>query len=178
MGRRPTPTAVKKLNGNPGKRALPKNEPRPQGGLPDMPAGMSKDAQKEWKRLAPELDKLGLLTRIDCTAFVVYCECYASFMGARRAVEKHGRVLKAENGLLKKNPAVSMMAEAMRLMRQYLIEFGLTPAARPRVASQMKDPAQLTLPGTDVVSVDPEKPTMPTGPFEDEDFFDTDRTRH
>ena len=37
-GRKPKPTAVKKLEGNPGKRKLNTKEPNPGKGMPDCPA--------------------------------------------------------------------------------------------------------------------------------------------
>ena len=36
-GRKPKPTAVKKLEGNPGKRKLNTKEPNPGKGMPDCP---------------------------------------------------------------------------------------------------------------------------------------------
>ena len=36
-GRKPKPTAVKKLEGNPGKRKLNKKEPVPAKGMPECP---------------------------------------------------------------------------------------------------------------------------------------------
>ncbi len=171
MGRRAKPTAIKILEGNPGKRPLGKGEIKPDSGLPDMPNNLSKVARQEWKRLAPELDKLGLITRIDMTAFVCYCESYSTFVAARNAIKIDGMTVKV-NGLLKKNPAVSIMNDASRLMRQYLTEFGLTPASRPRVSAQMKDPAQATLPGMNVHSENPNKPKLPSTPLTDDDFFE------
>ncbi len=172
MGRKAKPTALKELAGNPGKRALPKDEPRPDIGLPEKPKGLTKIASDEWDRLAPQLDKIGLLTKIDRTAFIAYCECLSDYYAAQEHIKKYGRVQKV-NGLFKKNPSVQMKNDSLRLMRQYLIEFGLTPSARTRVASQMSsDPRQLVLPGTDKESVDPNKPKMPEGPFSDESYFD------
>jgi phage terminase small subunit len=59
-GRRPEPTALKELAGNPGKRALNTNEPQP-GGIPKCPPHLDKIAKAEWKRIAAELTTLGLL---------------------------------------------------------------------------------------------------------------------
>lgn len=163
MGRRAKPTALKVLAGNPGKRALPKGEPKPTGGLPKKPK-MSKVAGAEWDRLAPMLDKIGLLTQIDLTAFVAYCECFADYRRAQKDIEKYGTVILMDGGLLKKNPAVQMRNDSLRLMRQFMVEFGITPSSRARVASQMtKDPKQMDLPGMPPPAEDPNK-KMPVGP--------------
>ena len=47
-GRKPKPTAMKELEGNPGKRKLNKKEPMPGKGMPDCPKWLLPDAQEEW----------------------------------------------------------------------------------------------------------------------------------
>ena len=54
-GRKPKPTAMKELEGNPGKRKLNKKEPVPGKGMPDCPKWLLPDAQEEWKRLCEKL---------------------------------------------------------------------------------------------------------------------------
>ena len=49
-GRKPKPTAMKELEGNPGKRKLNKKEPIPGKGMPDCPKWLLPDAQEEGKR--------------------------------------------------------------------------------------------------------------------------------
>ena len=44
-GRRPKPTRIKALTGNPGKRPLNAHEPRPEPALPDCPPELSPAAQ-------------------------------------------------------------------------------------------------------------------------------------
>ena len=54
-GRRPKPTRLKMLTGNPGKRPLNGNEPRPAPAVPDCPAELGPLARTEWNRLVGEL---------------------------------------------------------------------------------------------------------------------------
>ena len=49
-GRKPTPTAIKELEGNPGKRPLNKNEPKPTKKAPPCPKWLEPEAKKEWHR--------------------------------------------------------------------------------------------------------------------------------
>ena len=51
-GRKPTPSAIKALEGNPGKRALNEREPRPEKKAPSCPKWLEPEAKKEWRRLA------------------------------------------------------------------------------------------------------------------------------
>ena len=53
-GRKPTPTAIKELEGNPGKRALNDREPKPQKKAPACPKWLEDEAKKEWRRLAKQ----------------------------------------------------------------------------------------------------------------------------
>ena len=58
-GRKPKPTAVKKLEGNPGKRKLNTKEPVPAKGMPDCPEWLLPEAKKEWERLADLMNQIG-----------------------------------------------------------------------------------------------------------------------
>ena len=58
-GRKPKPTEVKKLEGNPGKRKLNTKEPNPGKGMPDCPAWLLPEAKTEWIRLSEKLNQMG-----------------------------------------------------------------------------------------------------------------------
>ena len=61
-GRKPKPTAIKELEGNPGKRPLNKNEPKPEKTAPKCPTWLDKEAKKEWRRMSKSLEAIGILT--------------------------------------------------------------------------------------------------------------------
>ena len=81
-GRKPKPTALKVLEGNPGKRQLNIVEPKPKKKAPKCPAWLDAEAKKEWRRLAKQLEDLGILTQIDMAAFAGYCEAYSRWKEA------------------------------------------------------------------------------------------------
>lgn len=54
-GRPPKPTHLKVIAGNPGKRALPTNEPQPELRDLEPPRDLDEDEQREWDRIAPLL---------------------------------------------------------------------------------------------------------------------------
>ena len=144
-GRRPLPTAVKKLRGNPGKRKLNPAEPKLPSSEPVMPRGLSKVAAAEWRSIVPELVLLGVLTRVDGKALAAYCHCFARWFEAEKEVQDRGIIV--DEPILggtpnnreivgyrpKRNPAVSISNDALRLMRSYLVEFGMTPSSRTRI---------------------------------------------
>ena len=61
-GRKPKPTAIKELEGNPGKRLLNADEPKPERKVPPCPKWLEPEAKKEWRRLSKQLEQIGVLT--------------------------------------------------------------------------------------------------------------------
>jgi P27 family predicted phage terminase small subunit len=158
-GRRPKPTHLKVVAGNPGKRAINKKEPKPAREIPSCPAYLSDTAKVAWGRLSVLLDRMGVLTEADGVALERLCDCYAEILECRALIEEQGRTYSSIRGvgdddspieqvLMKANPAVAMLADADRRFKSYLVEFGLTPAARSKVQTkgdgdgEKKDPLQ------------------------------------
>ena len=71
-GRKPKPTALKLVTGNPGKRPLNDHEPQPEAAIPEVPAHLSGEAKAEWDRIVIRLHPLGLLTDLDRAALAAY----------------------------------------------------------------------------------------------------------
>jgi phage terminase small subunit len=84
-GRRPKPTRLKVLTGNPGKRPLNDAGPRPEVAIPHCPEELGETARREWKRLVGELAALKMLTNFDRTALAAYCGAYALWAEATKA---------------------------------------------------------------------------------------------
>ena len=55
-GRKPKPTAMKELEGNPGKHPLNTSEPKPNKKAPACPKWLEPEAKKEWRRLAKQME--------------------------------------------------------------------------------------------------------------------------
>ncbi len=139
-GRKPKPTAVKKLEGNPGKRKLNTNEPMPGKGMPDCPKWLLPLAKEEWERLCEKLNQMGVLTEVDRAAFAAYCQSYARWKEAQDHINSEGATYETENGMQRPNPWVAICNTEQRLMMQAASEFGLTPSARSRImAATAKD---------------------------------------
>ena len=141
-GPTPKPTALKVLQGNPGKRALPKGEPKPDSGrLPSAPRWLSDEAKREWKRIAPRLHAVGLLTEVDGLALAMLCEAFAQYMAAKTVVDNEGLLLVSEKGNSYQHPAAGLMTQARGELMKWAREFGMTPAARSRISVQAADDA-------------------------------------
>jgi P27 family predicted phage terminase small subunit len=116
-GRKPTPTAIKELEGNPGKRKLNENEPKPEteGTLP-VRSGSRKRRRKEWHRLAKKMEAIGILTEVDMAAFAAYCQSYARWKEAEEFITEHGSLVRTPSGYWQQVPQVSIAQTYMKQM--------------------------------------------------------------
>ena len=144
----PTPTKLKLLRGNPGKRAIKKNEPQPKSASSvKCPAWLSTEAKKVWRRTAPKLRGLGLLTEVDGDALAAYCQTYARWKEAELFIEKNGaayaiRDEKDRIRYMQQFPQVSIARALLQQVRGYQQEFGMTPSARVRLAADTTEPKE------------------------------------
>lgn len=132
-GRKATPTALKKLKGNPGKRALNEKEPQPDVSIPDCPDHLTGEAVKEWDRITKELHALGIIANVDRAALAAYCMAWLDFVYASRMVDEEGEVITSEKGGKYMNPWVGIKTSAMDRLVRIGAEFGLTPASRTKL---------------------------------------------
>lgn len=143
-GRKPIPTAIKALSGNPGRRKLNEYEPRPPIGakVPRPPASLSADARCIWKRDAAELHAFGVLTNFDLREFAILCELRAELAEVdteiNRTKSKQGRtryLVKGSKGQIL-NPLLRMRRDLRASVIRLSAEFGCTPASRSRVVAE------------------------------------------
>jgi P27 family predicted phage terminase small subunit len=133
-GRKPIPTQLKIVRGNPGKKALPKGEPLPDASMPSPPDFLEGYALEVWQSLAPKLSQAGILTAVDGMTLAVYCQACQNWREARQVLKVEGNRVSSPNGYEIAHPCVSMEKQAFETMRQYATELGLSPAARPRLS--------------------------------------------
>jgi len=133
-GRKPKPTYLKVLDGNPGKRPLNDREPVPTQGVPPRPDWLDEEARTEWERIVPELAAMGLMARADRAALAAYCTAWSRWVAAEAQVRKYGTIVKSpEKGFPMKSPYLCVADQALETMRKLMVEFGLTPSSRSRI---------------------------------------------
>jgi P27 family predicted phage terminase small subunit len=132
-GRKPKPTAIKRLAGNPGKRAWNHDEPMPPEDMPDCPGHLSDLAQEEWQRIAGTLHDMGVPTAVDRAALAAYSQAYGRWAEAEEKLKDMPVMLKAPSGYVQQNPWLSVANKQLELMGRYMTELGITPASRSRV---------------------------------------------
>lgn len=108
-------------------------------GIPECPTWLSGRARDGWIEIAPMLDARGVLTQADAVSLQALCERYADWRELREEVRAEGRTYSTTNPagdeMIRPNPKAAMLDEAERALKGWLIEFGLTPAARSKVAA-------------------------------------------
>ncbi len=139
-GPRPTPTAQLRLVGS---RRLEHrgDEPQPQLGTPRAPTWLSKEAAAEWKRIVPELTKIGVLALIDRGVLTGYCEAWSLYREATIALRKTGSTYATSVGTMAKHPNVAVLTEHRTAFLKFAQELGLSPSARVRLTSRASSPS-------------------------------------
>lgn len=154
-GRKPIPSKIHQLRGNPGKRQLPDTlEDKFPAGVPEPPEILNEAALAEWNRIVPQLQEVGILKRVDRTALAGYCLTYARWLEAERALITGGSFIRSPtNGSVHISPWFRMIEKCLDQMKSFMADFGMTPAARVRIrpgsSGKEEDPFEAWLSGSD-----------------------------
>ena len=132
-GRKPKPTHLKLLDGNPGKRAINAGEPKPERRIPTCPAHLNPTAKAEWKRLARQMHVLGIVTDLDRSALAAYCQAYGRWVEAERKLKETPLLIKLPSGYIQQSPWLAIANKQLELMSKFMSELGLSPVSRTRV---------------------------------------------
>lgn len=134
MGKRgpqPKPTALRLLEGNPGRLPINEAEPRPEGGA-IAPTWLSRAARRHWRDLAPKLEACGMLTAADADTLAHYCDAHVRMAAAAETIERQGALIEGEHGP-KLNPVVRVHRHYAALVSGFGKRLGLAPADRPGI---------------------------------------------
>jgi P27 family predicted phage terminase small subunit len=180
-GPKPMPPALKLVAGNPGRRPIDLDAGiNPRVEIPKCPSHLSDEAKAEWKRLAPQLEELGLISGLDLATFAMYCQSYGRWVFAEKRIRemnedaakkrKAGDAQDADSrrypGLVQRTPSdyeqqsiwIQMSNRAMELTLKFAGEFGLSPSMRSHVQASRELAGQQQLPG---VEPPPDTPQLP-----------------
>ncbi len=158
-GPKPLPANVHHLRGNPSKKKFGAilDEFRPEVEIPDFPSWIWPEAKKEWKRISVELERYGLVSKLDRAALVLYCQAWAKMVWAERMLSRamklaeeakakaeaageeyqggDGMMVKTANGNFTYSHHWVVGKHAASEVKRYLDLFGLSPSARSRVST-------------------------------------------
>lgn len=140
MPNKSTPTALKILRGNPGKRRLNRREPRPARGaaFPVWLDGLGDPAiRKIWDELAGLLDRSKVLTQSDGEALAMLTHKVWMYRAAALAI-KNGFTYETTtlqgDVMQRSRPEVALLSDLGKQIRGLLSDFGMNPSARSKVS--------------------------------------------
>lgn len=142
-GPKPKPTVIHVANDNPGKRditdriefekSIPIFNSSEELDIPDWIKN-DKIAKEEWERVTPILVDLGLLKKNDTSALEAYCKCWSRYKEAEMQIDKaNSTIIKTPSGYVQQIPQVSIAHRYLKLAKELMCEFGLTPSSRGRM---------------------------------------------
>lgn len=131
-GRKPKPTWLKVVSGNPGHRPLNREEPEPEGALKEPPHWFTARQRILWDQCiknAPE----GLLRLLDSSVLEVFVVAKSVHEEAALKVAEYGAVVKGTDGEHMRSPYVGILNQQSAVMLKCVAELGFSPSSRSRV---------------------------------------------
>lgn len=162
-GPKPTPLAVKALTGARIRTAADLGDGvHPEVRVPTMPKHLIGPARTEWKRIAPLLIELRLLTELDRAALTMYCQAWGELVTLQQQINAEMREAceagkpdtsalwaRLPSGIARPSVLVKLRDDAEARTERMLGHFGLSPSQRSRVTASRAS-GQQALPGMEV----------------------------
>jgi P27 family predicted phage terminase small subunit len=127
-GPKPKPTQQKKLEGNPGRRPLPKDEPTapipPQGTADRL--GLTGRSREWYDNLANS----GIITELDIAAFMFMVAHYNVGFVAAQEINAYIADCKKTGKVIRKHALSQVLRDNSAAFLKYAVQFGMTPSAR------------------------------------------------
>lgn len=138
-GRKPKPTKLRIIEGNPGRRPLPAVEIPPEP-MPPPPDFLDDVGREEWNRKTTMLFRLGVLHGLDSSTLAMWCATFSRAVRAERMlreIEKNGGDLA---GLLVKHkhgfamqPLIRVVNQAVTTLNALAAQFYFSPVSRVKL---------------------------------------------
>jgi P27 family predicted phage terminase small subunit len=131
MGRPRKPTALKALEGNPGRRDLNAAQPVCDG-APERPNHVQGYATTVWNRVIESMPDR-MYSAVETELLASYCVACAEFRRAVQFVEKEGAVLTNVQGNAYVNPWMTVQNKQAELIAKHGGLLGLDPSSRSKL---------------------------------------------
>jgi P27 family predicted phage terminase small subunit len=96
------------------------------------PKALSREAKAEWRELAPQVHRLGLLTQTTAQSFKLLCQVLGT-VRQMEAVLADGMTVVNDKGVRRSRPEVHILQNARAQARALLESWGLSPRSRQNV---------------------------------------------
>ena len=138
-GRPPKPTAMRVIEGDRGKRGRSKQEPDPEYLAAEnmvAPAWLPAAAKVVWDELVPALQKARLVAVIDVELLAHGCAAIAMCRKATIRAHKKTVIAGKDGAGDSLSPWLIVQSMSFKQLNAVLLQFGVGPAARTRIAIQ------------------------------------------
>jgi P27 family predicted phage terminase small subunit len=142
MGRPPKSAALRILEGGRGHRPI-KTPPEPPQAAVRCPAWLDAEAKSEWRRVAPMLAAMRILTALDIAMLTCYVQAWSELREATDVVQRRGKTFTTPSGYRQQRPEVGIAHRAMLNLRLFCGELGMSPSARMRLATDGRDGGEI-----------------------------------
>lgn len=142
-GRKPVPSVLRELRGNPRHRPLNDEEPIPKSGIDDYaPPDYFNEAQaREWRQVCSEAPP-GMLKSLDMAILEAYVVNICLMRDAADEINKSGHLSEGSNGNMVISPYVRILNTASIAVAKFAGELGFTPSSRSRIRVPKEKPAE------------------------------------
>ena len=117
-------------------------------GRPAMPRTLTPEARAEWRRVVPDLERMGVLASVDRGVLVRYCTAWADWSELDAQVRRTGRIVRGRDGNLVRNPLWLLRRDAGQELMELTRQLALTPAARLRSGIKVERAETLAVPAS------------------------------
>jgi len=132
-GRKPHPTALTLIAGNPSRKKLPVAEPKPDGDLYAPPAWLTPDQQDIWRAAISNAPR-GLLRQLDESLLTIWVVAADMHKQATLQVARFGMIVKSPTqGYPVQSPYLAVINRQAEIMLRVASELGFTPTSRSRI---------------------------------------------
>ncbi len=138
-GRKPKPSAIKEMQGNPGKRPINKAEPKPEGVLREPPEWFDKEHKEVWHHALKCCPK-GLMRKLDWAVLEVWVCAYVQHKEAAELLRVEPYLVETISGGVRANPLVGIQRTAAQTLLKCAAEMGFTPSSRSRIVLEKVKP--------------------------------------
>lgn len=124
-GRKPKPTQLKLITGNPGKRPLNQDEPKYCDSIPPCPLDLDEVGRRTWDEKSRIMHDAGVLTEADGHTLALYCRIWSQIVLLAAEVQT------PEDYVY--NQKASRLEKLYAEYRAYSALLGMDPANRTRI---------------------------------------------
>ena len=98
-------------------------------------------ARREWRRIVPVLQKSTQVAAVDAQILHDYCVIVARIDQCEREISTRGMLMRGTRGW-QKNGATTIVSQYRAQLKTYIVQLGLSPAARAGITPQGDDDSE------------------------------------